>query len=54
MGVLAIFVLGVIVSGITLAGALAVGISEAGDPAQSRPEDLTEFEKEVVDRGDLG
>jgi hypothetical protein len=30
-----------------------VGIQEAGDPSQSRPEDLTNFEKHMVDRPDI-
>lgn len=30
-----------------------IGLQEAGDPAESRPEDLTEYEKRHVDRPDV-
>ena len=50
MNTIAIFIIGLFVSGITLAAATLVGLQEASDPAQSRVEDLTEFEKKIVDR----
>lgn len=50
MSTIAIFVLGLFVSGITLAGAVLIGLQEASDPALSRMEDLTEIEKKIVDR----
>lgn len=50
MTTLAIFLLGLIVSTLTGCGALYIGLDEAGDPDQSRVEDLTEFEKQVVGR----
>lgn len=46
----AIFILGLVVSGITLAASLLVGLHEAADPSLSRVEDLTEIEKKIVDR----
>ena len=45
-----IFVLGVIVTGITLAAVILVGLGEAADPSQSRPEDLTGWERSLVGR----
>ena len=30
-----------------------IGLQEAGDPTESRPEDLTEYEKQHVDRADV-
>lgn len=50
MTTIAIFVLGLFVSGITFAGALLIGLQEASDPGLSRVEDLTEIEKKIVDR----
>ena len=52
MTTIAIFVLGVFVSGITFAASLLIGLSEAADPAQSRLEDLTDFERNLVQRDD--
>ena len=52
MSTVAIFILGVIVSGITGIGAILVGLAEAADPEHSRPEDLTEIEQEIVNRSD--
>ena len=45
-----IFVLGVIVTGITLAAVILVGLGEAADPGQSWPEDLTAWERSLVGR----
>ena len=50
MSTLAIFVLGLIVTGITLAAVVLVGLDEAGDPAHSRLSDLSSLEKNLVDR----
>jgi hypothetical protein len=47
---LAIFALGVIVSMITGAGAILIGLQEASDLSQSRVQDLTDFEKRIVGR----
>jgi hypothetical protein len=47
---IAIFIIGLFVSGITLTAAMFVGIQEASDPALSRVADLTELEKRIVDR----
>ena len=49
---LAIFVLGLVVTAITGAGAILIGLQEASDPDQSRVEDLTTIEKQIVGRGD--
>jgi hypothetical protein len=46
----AIFVLGLVVTGITGCGAVFIGLQEAADPHQSRVQDLTGFEKQVVGR----
>lgn len=48
--VILIFVVGVIVSGLTLTASVLVGLHEAADPALSRTEDLTEAEKKIVGR----
>ena len=48
----AIFVLGLVVTVITGAGAILIGLQEASDPAQSRVEDLTTLEKRIVGRSD--
>ena len=45
-----IFALGLIVTGITLAAAVLLGLSEAADPGLSRLEDLTEWERSLVSR----
>jgi hypothetical protein len=47
---LAIFVLGVIVTVITGAGAILIGLEEASDRDQSRVQDLTALEKQIVGR----
>ena len=52
MSTIAIFVLGLFVSGITLTAAILVGLSEAADPAHSRIEDLTPLERKIVGRDD--
>lgn len=54
MSTLVIFIIGFIVTVITFIGALLIGLQEAADPVQSRPQDLVEFEKELVDRPDIG
>lgn len=50
MNVFAIFVVGLFVTGITLTAVFLVGLSEAGDSAHSRPSDLSNLEKRLVDR----
>ncbi len=45
-----IFVIGVLVTGTTLTAVVLVGISEAADPAHSRAEDLSDWERSFVDR----
>ncbi len=50
MNSLLIFVVGLFVSGLTLTAAVLVGLQEASDPSLSQVEDLTEFEKKIVDR----
>ena len=50
MSILAIFIVGVFVSALTLTAAVLVGLQEAADPAVSRIEDLTEAEKKIVGR----
>jgi len=47
---LSIFVLGIFVTVITGAGAILIGLEEASDPDQSRVQDLTELEKQIVGR----
>lgn len=49
---LIILVLGVFVTGATLVGAFLIGLTEAADPAHARPGDLTELERNLVDRGE--
>ncbi len=50
MSTLAIFVLGLIVTGITLSAVFLVGLDEAGDPAQSKLSDLSSLERNLVNR----
>ena len=50
MSTLAIFILGLIVTGMTLSAVFLIGLDEAGDPAQSRLSDLSSLEKNLVDR----
>jgi len=50
MSTLAIFVVGLFVTGITLTAVFLVGLTEAGDSAHSRPSDLSTLEKRLVDR----
>jgi len=50
MTTIAIFVLGLFVTTITGCGAVLIGLQEAADPNQTRFQDLSEFEKQVVDR----
>ncbi len=49
---LTVFCLGLLVSIITGTAVVLVGIQEAGNPSSSAPEDLTAWEKKVVDRKD--
>lgn len=49
-----IFALGLIVTLITGTGAIMIGLQEAADPGQSRVEDLTAVEKQIVDRDTRG
>jgi hypothetical protein len=50
MTTLAIFLLGVLVTGVTFTAVLLVGLHEAADSAHSRFEDLSSFERSVVNR----
>jgi hypothetical protein len=50
MTVAMIFILGVVVTIITTAAVVLVGLSEAADPSHSRPEDLADWERAIVDR----
>lgn len=52
MTTLAIFLLGVLVTGITFAAVILVGLDEASDPSHSRIQDLSPFERSVVNRPD--
>ena len=47
---LAIFALGLVVTCITGAGAILIGLQEASDPDQSQIQDLTKLEKQIVGR----
>lgn len=47
---LVIFGAGAVVTLITAVAAFLVGLSEAADPAHSRPEELSELEWQLVDR----
>lgn len=48
-----IFILGLFVMAITMAAVILVGIYEADDPGHARPEDLSNWEKKLVDRPDV-
>ena len=48
MSTFAIFVLGLFVTGLTLTAVLLIGMSEAADPAHSRPDDLLPLERSLV------
>jgi hypothetical protein len=50
MTTLAIFVVGVLVTGMTVIAVFLIGLSEAGDPAHSRPGDLSGLERSLVNR----
>ncbi len=52
MTTIAIFLLGLVVTAITSVGGVLIGLEEAGDPEQSRLEDLTEIERDIVGRPD--
>ena len=54
MTVLMIFVVGLVVTAITVTAVLLVGLSEAADPVHSRPEDLAAWERALVDRKPAG
>jgi hypothetical protein len=45
-----IFGLGLVVTAITAAAVILVGVSEAADPSHSRPEDLAGWERSLVER----
>ena len=47
-----IFALGVIVTVITGVGAILIGLEEASDSDQSRVQDLTHLEKQIVGRNE--
>jgi len=53
MNSLAIFILGSVVTAITGVGAILIGLQEASDPKQSRVQDLTDIEKEIVGRDQI-
>ena len=44
---------GLILFGLLFTGILLVGLQEAEDPTESRPEDLSQFERHHVHRSDL-
>ena len=48
-----IFVIGLFVTAVTLGSVVIIGLAEASDPAHSRPEDLTEFERNWTNREDV-
>lgn len=50
MTTLMIFVAGLFVTSITVTAVVLVGLSEASDPAHSRPEDLAGWERALVGR----
>ena len=50
MSTIAIFILGLFVSGLTFTAMLFVGLQEASDPALSRYENLADYEKRIVNR----
>lgn len=50
---LEIFLLGLFVTLLTVAGLALVGIQEAEDPDHSRPDDLADWEKRIVERPDV-
>jgi len=55
MSTFAIFALGLVVTGITLAAVFLIGLDEAGDPAHSKLGDLSPLEKNLVNRtGEAG
>jgi hypothetical protein len=48
MSTLTIFAVGIFVTGLTTAAAFLIGMSEAADPAHSRPDDLSSLERSLV------
>ncbi|MCA9216686.1 MAG: hypothetical protein KDB27_26635 [Planctomycetales bacterium] len=48
----AVFVVALI-AGVVFWGLLSTGVQEADDPTESRPEDLTEYEKRHTHRSDV-
>ena len=50
MSTIAIFIIGLFVSGLTFTAMLFVGLQEASDPALSRYENLADYEKRIVNR----
>lgn len=49
-----IFIFGLFVTLITLAAVLLTGLKEASDPAQSRPQDVADWERKLVNRDEDG
>ncbi|MFT5304137.1 MAG: hypothetical protein ACI87E_002772 [Mariniblastus sp.] len=50
MTTIAIFIVGLFVSGLTFAAAACIGLQEASDPSLSEVKDLSDIEKKIVDR----
>lgn len=50
MSTLGIFILGLLVTGLTFSATVLVGLQEAADESLTRVQDLTEFEKKVAGR----
>lgn len=50
MSIAIVFIVGLCVSAMSFVAVLLVGLQEAGDPDQSRLEDLTDLEREIVSR----
>jgi hypothetical protein len=53
-----LFIVAIAASALVVFGALYftlrdIGLQEANDPVESRPDDLTEYEKQHVDRPDV-
>lgn len=50
MSTFAIFFLGLLVTGMAAMAVILIGLGEAGDPAHSRFDDLSSFERSRVNR----
>ena len=50
MTAVTIFVISVLVTGMTLTAVVPVGVSEAADPAHSRTEHVSDWERALVNR----